>query len=540
MVGNYSITYATKTDGEITKLPITLTASTNTKVYDGTISATATPTITLGSLASGDVGTYSETYDTKGQGTGKTLTPSVISILDATSVSMVGNYSITYATKTDGVITAKQLTISDPTITKSKEYDKTVTANATAGALLGVVTVGLITDDATVTATGTYSTSTVGTAKTITVVYTLAGADKDNYIKPVDKVYSDGIITPKTLTITAASIASREYDGTKKVGTITVGTLSGFISPETITATAVGTDYTNANVGTYSSTISYTLADGTNGGIASNYSLVAETSNGAITAKAITITVNAGQKKTYGVSDPATYTYSVSPTISGLTSLIGNLSRATGEDVNTYAVQQNNLTTDANPNYTISYVANTFKIEQKLINVIADDKSKNYNKTDPVFTYNYSPMPLVGSDIFSGVLERVAGESAGVYDIKQGTLSLSSNYQLNFTKGLLTILPESNAYFQIPNAFVPGSFNELDNKFRVFKNSAFPDNLFKSLSIYNRSGQFLKRFDAITDSWDGRVDTVLQESDVYIWVLSLVDDPLTKNIPRSGTFLLLK
>ena len=50
----------------------------------------------------------------------------------------------------------------------------------------------------------------------------------------------------------------------------------------------------------------------------------------------------------------------------------------------------------------------------------------------------------------------------------------------------------------------------------------------------------MKRFDAITDSWDGRVDTVLQESDVYIWVLSLVDDPLTKNIPKSGTFLLLK
>ena len=58
------------TNGSITKLPITLTANTNTKVYDGTVSATATPTITAGALVSGDVGTYSETYDTKTQGYG--------------------------------------------------------------------------------------------------------------------------------------------------------------------------------------------------------------------------------------------------------------------------------------------------------------------------------------------------------------------------------------------------------------------------------------------------------------------------------------
>ncbi|MCX6202662.1 MAG: YDG domain-containing protein, partial [Bacteroidetes bacterium] len=124
----------------ITKLPVTLTASTNTKVYDGTISAAATPTITLGSLASGDVGTYSETYDTKSQGIGKTLTPNVISILDATSVSMVGNYSITYAIKTDGEITKKSITLTASTNTKV--YDGTISAAATPTITLGSLASG--------------------------------------------------------------------------------------------------------------------------------------------------------------------------------------------------------------------------------------------------------------------------------------------------------------------------------------------------------------------------------------------------------------
>jgi gliding motility-associated-like protein len=121
---------------------------------------------------------------------------------------------------TDGVITAKQLTIADPTITRSKEYDKTVAvASLTAGALSGVVSVGSVADIVTVSAVGTYNTSSVGTGKTITVVYTLAGADKDNYVKPVDKVYTDGVITAKQLIVIAVA-SDKPYDGNKNANVI--------------------------------------------------------------------------------------------------------------------------------------------------------------------------------------------------------------------------------------------------------------------------------------------------------------------------------
>jgi gliding motility-associated-like protein len=113
-----------------------------------------------------------------------------------------------------------QLTIADPTITRSKEYDKTVAvASLTAGALSGVVSVGSVADIVTVSAVGTYNTSSVGTGKTITVVYTLAGADKDNYIKPVDKVYTDGVITAKQLIVIAVA-SDKPYDGNKNANVI--------------------------------------------------------------------------------------------------------------------------------------------------------------------------------------------------------------------------------------------------------------------------------------------------------------------------------
>ena len=545
--GNYTLTTQAPSAATITAKPLTIADPTITKSkeYDKTVTAAVTAgtlsgVVTVGASTDDATITAAGAYSTSTVATGKTITV-VYTLAGVDKDNYIKPVNKVY---TDGVITAKQLTIADPTITKSKEYDKTVTAAVTAGTLSGVVTVGASTDDATITAAGTYSTSTVATGKTITVVYTLAGVDKDNYIQPINKVYTDGVITAKQLISTTATIASRVYDGTKTVGAITKGTLTGYVGTETLVVTAAGSDYSSANVGTYSSTISYTLADGDNGGLAVNYTLASETANGKVTSKALTINANSGQKKTYGANDPATYNYTVSPTIAGLASLIGNLSRDVGEHVNDYAILQNTITSANNPNYTISFIGNNFTIEKKLINVIAVSKSKNYNTDDPILTYTFIPTPLVATDVFSGVLQRIAGETAGVYDINQGSLSLSSDYLISFTKGLLTILPETNVYFQIPNAFVPGSLNEFDNKFRIFSNTAFPANLLTSFRIFNRSGQLVKTFTGnppITDSWDGKgPDGSLLESDVYIWVATFMDDPLTKNIPRSGTFLLLK
>jgi hypothetical protein len=71
---NYTVTFVTNSTGQITPLAITATATTSTKGYDGTTTATARPTITAGSLVAGDTAAFTETYNTKNAGTGKTLT----------------------------------------------------------------------------------------------------------------------------------------------------------------------------------------------------------------------------------------------------------------------------------------------------------------------------------------------------------------------------------------------------------------------------------------------------------------------------------
>lgn len=97
---NYSATFVNDTTGAITQMPITVTAVATTKVYDGTTSSSGDPTIGP-FLAVGDIASFSQTYDTKNAGTGKTLTPSG-SVLDGNSGA---NYSVTFANNSNGVIT---------------------------------------------------------------------------------------------------------------------------------------------------------------------------------------------------------------------------------------------------------------------------------------------------------------------------------------------------------------------------------------------------------------------------------------------------
>ena len=97
--GNYSVATETTT-GVITKAPLTLTAGSNTKTWDGSTAAAATPAV--GGLIGGDsvTGTV-EVYANAYAGTGKTLSVSAYTINDGNSGN---NYTVTLNTTT-GTIT---------------------------------------------------------------------------------------------------------------------------------------------------------------------------------------------------------------------------------------------------------------------------------------------------------------------------------------------------------------------------------------------------------------------------------------------------
>src|SRR5690606_28900701 len=71
VTSNYNITFVPVNTGVITSLALTVTAVTDSKVYDGDNTSTALPNVT-GSLAPGDVANFTQIFDTKNVGENKT------------------------------------------------------------------------------------------------------------------------------------------------------------------------------------------------------------------------------------------------------------------------------------------------------------------------------------------------------------------------------------------------------------------------------------------------------------------------------------
>jgi len=82
-------------------------------------------------------------------------------------------------------------------------------------------------------------------------------------------------------------------------------------------------------------------------------------------------------------------------------------------------------------------------IQQRAIEVTADDLSKIYGEDDPAFTYHITNGSLVNGDDFTGALTRDTGENVGTYAITQGDLALNDNYTLSVVPGELEITPRA-------------------------------------------------------------------------------------------------
>ena len=158
----------------------------------------------------------------------------------------------------------------------------------------------------------------------------------------------------------------------------------------------------------------------------------------SVTKRAITVTVDPNQHKTYGDGDPALYTYTVSDLGNGI-ALAGSLTRDAGENAGAYAIGRGTLTDANNTNYDITYVGADFTIGKRAITVTVDQgQGKVYGDSDPA-TYTYSVSNLGGLTL-TGSLDRVAGENAGTYAIGQGTLDVSNpNYIVSFNGADFTI-----------------------------------------------------------------------------------------------------
>uniref|UniRef100_UPI000B12131C MBG domain-containing protein n=1 Tax=Tenacibaculum agarivorans TaxID=1908389 RepID=UPI000B12131C len=177
--------------------------------------------------------------------------------------------------------------------------------------------------------------------------------------------------------------------------------------------------------------------------LSSNYNMTFVTNDFTINKKDLLLF--GGNSKVYGETDPELRPnlFPGSLLVSG-DAFSGSLVRESGEDVGNYTISLGTLS--AGPNYNISFITSPiFNIREREIEVTADIKTKVEGEVDPVLTYQITSGSLVGSDAFTGNLERNTGEAIGDYTITQGTLTLGANYQITFLGNTFSITRDAVA-----------------------------------------------------------------------------------------------
>ena len=317
--GNYQLVSTTvSTTADITARAITVTAIASARVYDGTTSSTVTPTITSGSLAAGDTAVFTEVFDTRNVGTGKTLT-AVGSVNDGNGGS---NYSLSFVASTAGAIATRVITVT--AVTSTKVYD-----GATSSTVTPTITSGSLAADDTAAFSETFSTRNTGTGRTLTAAGSVNdGNSGSNYTVTLVATNTTGQITPLAVTVTAAT-STKVYDGTTcsaipptiTTGNLATGDAAAFI--ETFDTRNVGTGKTLTAAGS--------VSDG-NGG--SNYTVTLATNTaGQVTPQAITVTAATATK----VYDGTTASMSMPTIADAVTTLAGYAQTGSSDGVGSAA-----------------------------------------------------------------------------------------------------------------------------------------------------------------------------------------------------------
>lgn len=366
--GNYSLSTAT-VSGDILARPITVTATTNTKVYDGNTTASALPTITSGSLAGTDSAVLTELYSDKNVGTGKTVIPAAV-ITDGNSGS---NYAVTLVNDTASAITSKTLNVGISAITKIYDATTNATLQFTDDRVAG--------DMLTIAGTGKFADKNAQVGKVVTVLtVTKSGPDAPNYTMNVSGalVLADIVKgAPLTPVITAAS---KVYD--------TNATASA-----TCAVTPMGSDVVTCSVGTagfadqHAGTGKTVTATGiTLGGAdAANYSVLPTATGSAnITPAPVTIAFTTTHKMYDATTAATIVTRTVTGNIAPDAVITATGGTATFVDKNVGVGKVVNATgfTLSNSDYAVATATpTTASITAKALSVTATGVNKVYDAT---------------------------------------------------------------------------------------------------------------------------------------------------------------
>lgn len=98
------------------------------------------------------------------------------------------------------------------------------------------------------------------------------------------------------------------------------------------------------------------------------------------------------------------------------------------------------------------------------------------------------------------------------------------------------ILIYPSCYLAVPTAFTPN--NDGKNDMFGVTNAIKADNL--EMVIFNRWGQLVFKTNNWKNEWDGRVNSILQPTGVFVWFLRYTDRTSKKRIEQKGTVTLIR
>jgi len=338
---NYNVTYVANNTGVITAAPLTVTAQTDRRAYNGTTSSNVSPVIGGTIYGSDAVGTAPiQTFDNKNVGTNKILTASGLIMNDGNNGN---NYNETYVDNNTGIITAASLTINNVSA-NNKIYDATTAATINTGsASLSGVFAGDTVNLNSSSATGAFDNKNVGSNKPVTTSgFTINGIDANNYavIQPT----TSATISPATLSIQGVIANNKIYDATT-TATINTGSasLNGVFAGDTVnlnSSSATGIfNNKDAGINKPVTTSGFTI----NGIDANNYAVNQPTTSATINPATLTIQGVIANNKIYDGNNNATLNV-INATLSGIFALdLGQVNAQNGTGLFSISTLGNNI-----------------------------------------------------------------------------------------------------------------------------------------------------------------------------------------------------
>ena len=423
VLANYQLpTSVSGSIGAITPAPLTLTATANTKTYDGNTTAGATPTVS-GLQGSDSVSGLLQAYLNKNAGSGKTVSVTGYTVNDGNSGN---NYTVSLVDNTASVVNRASASVSGTAGNLTYNGSTQTQGAATrSGFLVG--------DD--ISVSGLASSRNAGTyASNLSV----GGNDAGNYDVTVSN--ANLVIGRAALTLTATA-NTKTYDGNTTAGTTpTVSGLQGSDSASDLLQA-----YLNKNAGTGKtvSVTGYTVNDGNSGNnytvsLVDNTASVVNRASASVSGTASNSTYN-GSTQTQGAATRNGFLVGDDISVSGL---------ASGRNAGTYT---SNLSVGSNDagNYDVTVSNANLVIGRAALTLSAGSDSKTYDGTT-ASSGTPTVSGLLSNDTVTGLSQVYANKNAGTgktitvggYTLNDG--NQGGNYEVTTvanTSGVITPAP---------------------------------------------------------------------------------------------------